>query len=88
VVLHLENTHKATIIYSSKIFKFQPNKIIKGGINNNQIILHLQRLNIKNSSRIHKYNSQIYLRVQAAHNKKQEDSFLILIKVLIGTIKI
>jgi hypothetical protein len=58
------------------------------GVNNNKIIFHLQRLNIKKLSRILKYSNRIYLRAQADHNKKQEDSFLTLIKALIGIIKI
>lgn len=88
MVLHQESTQQATVIHSSKTFRFKHNKQVKAGVNNNKIIFHLQRLNIKNLSRIHKYSSRIYLRAQAAHNKKQEGSFLTLIKVLIGIIKI
>jgi len=88
VVLHLESTQQVTVIHSSKTFRFKHNKQAKAGVNNNKIIFHLQRLNIKSRSKILKYSSRIYLRVQADHNKKQEDSFLTLIKVLIGIIKI
>ena len=88
MVLHQESTQQVTVIHSSKTFRFKRNKQVKAGVNNNKIIFHLQRLNIKSRSKILKYSSRIYLRVQADHNKKQEDSFLTLIKVLIGIIKI
>lgn len=85
VVLHQGNIPQATSIRNSKIFKSQLKILELDGLNNSKIN---RKVNIKNNYKILLYNHQIYLKDQVVPNKKLEDSYLILIKVLIGIIKI